>query len=197
MPILRKHFPLLAGTLLLSACAGFMPPTQVASEVAAAWQAPLPHDGTVTHLAQWWQAQGDPLLVELITAAQAASPSVSQALARMAVARTNQAQARSALLPNLSAQAGVARGVSQPGFPVATTTQIGVQAAWELDVVGANRAVSDAARANLEGSQAQWHDARVSVAAEVANLYYSVSTCTRQLALAQRDAASQIGRAHV
>ncbi len=191
---LRKLTPLapaLLATLLLSACAGFMPPTQVESSIAPAWQAPLPHQGNVSNLAQWWQGQGDPLLVELITAAQAVSPSVSQSLARIEAARANQALARSALLPNVSAQAGASRGVSQPGIPVATTSQVGLQAAWELDVVGANRAVSNAAVANLEGSQAQWHDARVSVAAEVANLYYSLSNCSQQLLLAQRDAASR------
>ena len=186
-----RNLTLLASALLLSACAGLMPPTQVDSNVATAWQAPLPHQGTVSHLAQWWQGQGDPLLVELITAAQAVSPSVSQARARIEAARANQALARSALLPNVSAQVGASRGVNQPGIPVATTSQAGLQAAWELDVVGANRAVSQAAVANLEGSQAQWHDARVSVAAEVANLYYGLSTCTQQLALAQRDAASR------
>ena len=187
---LRNLSPL-AAALLLSACAGFMPPTQVDAPVAPAWQAPLPHHGSVTALAQWWQGQGDPLLVELITAAQAVSPSVSQSLARIETARANQALARSALLPNLSAQAGVSRGVTQPAIPVATTSQIGLQAAWELDVVGANRAVSNAAVANLQGSQAQWHDARVSVAAEVANLYYGLATCRQQLALAERDAASR------
>ena len=181
----------LASALLLSACAGFMPPTQVESSVAPAWQAPLPHHGNVRNLAQWWQAQGDPLLVGLITAAQAVSPSVSQSLAHLEAARANQALARSALLPNVSSQVGVSRGVSQPGVAVASTSQLGLQAAWELDVVGANRAVSNAAVANLEGSQAQWHDARVSVAAEVANLYYSLSACTQQLLLAQRDAASR------
>ena len=187
---LRQLTPL-AAALLLSACAGLMPPTRVDAPVAPAWQAPLPHDGTVGSLAQWWQQQGDPLLVELVTAAQGVSPSVAQSLARIEAARANQALARSALLPNVGAQASASRGVSLPATPVVTTTQAGLQAAWELDLVGANRAVSNAARANLEGTQAQWHDARVSVAAEVANLYYSLSTCEQLLALAQRDAASR------
>jgi multidrug efflux system outer membrane protein len=181
----------LVAALLLTACAGFMPPTQVDSAVAPAWQAPLPHQGTVTQLAQWWQQQGDPLLVELITAAQAVSPSVSQSLVRIEAARANQALANSALVPNVNAQISGTRGVSQPGVPVVTTAAAGLQASWELDLVGANRAVSSAAVANLQGSQALWHDARVSVAAEVANLYYSLSTCTRQLRLAQHDAASR------
>ncbi len=192
---MKFHFlrPLtpLALALLLSACASLMPPTRVMAPIAPSWQAPLPHQGNLRDLTQWWQAQGDPLLVELITAAQEVNPTVAQSLARIEAARANQALARSALLPHLNAQASASRGVSQPNTALATTTQAGLQAAWEIDLVGANRAVSNAALANLEGTQALWHDARVSVAAEVANLYYDLSTCTRQLALAQRDAGSR------
>ena len=179
-----RPLPVLA-LVLLGGCANLMPPTQVTAPVAPAWQAPLPHQGSVVALTDWWQAQGDPLLVELITAAQAVSPSVAQSLARIEAARANQALARSALLPNLGAQASASRGVSQPNTTVATTSQLGLQAAWELDLVGANRAVSNAALANLQGTQAQWHDARVSVAAEVANLYHGLTTCGRLLALAE------------
>ena len=183
--------------LALSACSTFMPPTQVDVVTPAQWQAPLPHQGKVGALTQWWEQQGDPLLVELITAAQAVSPSISQALSRVEASRAQQAQARAALLPNLNAQYAASRGVSQPNFPVTNAQQIGLQSAWEIDVVGANRAVSRAARANVEGTQAQWHDARVSVAAEVANLYYSLSTCQQQLALAKRDAASRLETARL
>ena len=190
LPPLRTLAPL-AAALALSACSSFMPPTQVSMDAPAQWHAPLPHQGSVGSLTQWWQQQGDPVLVELIAAAQAVSPSVSQALARVAASRAQQAAAHSALVPNVGAQVAGSRGVSQPGFPVTNTQQVGLQAAWEIDLVGANRAVSRAAQANVEGSQAQWHDARVSVAAEVANLYYSLSTCTQQLALARRDAASR------
>src|SRR3989339_693304 len=47
---------------LLSGCAGFMPPAQVPMVVAPAWQAPLPHQGSVNALSDWWQRQGDALL---------------------------------------------------------------------------------------------------------------------------------------
>ena len=94
-------------------------------------------------------------------------------------------------MPNLVAQVVGNRGVSQPGLPVTNSQQVGLQAAWEIDLVGANRAVNKAAAANVEGSQAQWHDARVSVAAEVANLYYGQANCLKQRALTQRDAASR------
>lgn len=185
-----KPAPLVAA-LALSACSSLMPPDHVDMVAPPQWHAPLPHQGTVVSLTQWWQQQGDPLLVELITAAQAVSPTVAQAMARVEAARAQQAAAHSALLPNVSAQVAGSRGVSQPGLTLTTLQQAGLQAQWEIDLVGANRAVSRAAQANVAGSQAQWHDARVSVAAEVANLYYGLSTCTRQLALAQRDAASR------
>jgi outer membrane protein TolC len=45
----------------LSACANLMPPAQVDALVAPQWQAPLPHQGAVGSLTQWWQQQGDPL----------------------------------------------------------------------------------------------------------------------------------------
>lgn len=182
----------LAAMLTLSACSSFnlLAPSKVQVAVAPAWQAPLPHDGTVGALSQWWQRQGDPVLVELIEAAQGVSPTVAQALSRIEGARANQAQANSALLPNLGAQASASRGVSQTNIAAATALQAGLQASWELDLVGANRAVSNAAAAQVESTQAQWHDARVSVAAEVATLYYSLSSCRQLLDVARRDAVS-------
>jgi outer membrane protein TolC len=53
---------------------------------------------------------------------------------------------------------------------------------------GANRAARDAAQARLESAHAGWHDARVSVAAEVANQYYGLRACQQLLAVAQQDA---------
>jgi NodT family efflux transporter outer membrane factor (OMF) lipoprotein len=190
----HRTYRLLASTaalLCLSACSTtLLPQSKVDAPVAGDWQAPLPHQGKVIALAQWWQQQGDPVLAELIEAAQNASPSVTNALTRIEDARAKQATAYGALVPNLSAQASAARGISAPGVPLATTVQGGLQASWELDLVGANRAVDNAAAANVEGSRALWHDARVSVAAEVANLYYAQSNCLQMVAINKQDVAS-------
>jgi multidrug efflux system outer membrane protein len=182
----------LVAALGLSACSTtLLPPTKVEAPVAPTWQAMLPHYGTVGAISQWWQQQGDPLLVELIEAAQAASPTVANALSRIEGARAQQATAFGALVPNLSAQASAQRGVSQIQVPVATTLQGGLQASWELDLVGANRAANNAADAQVESSRAQWHEARVSVAAEVANAYYTHSNCIQVLGLGFKNVASQ------
>jgi outer membrane protein, multidrug efflux system len=181
----------LIASLALGGCAISMPPTGVALDVAPQWQAPLPHEGAVGTLSQWWQRQGDAVLVELIEAAQAASPSVAQALARVELARASQVAAGAVLLPKVDGSLSASRGVSQPNVPVATALQAGVQAGWELDLVGANRAVNAAAKAQIAGTQALWHDARVSVAAEVANVYYALSACYQLLEVARSDALSR------
>jgi outer membrane protein, multidrug efflux system len=186
-----------SSTLALSACSVMMPATQVSSLAAPLWHAPLPHQGEVQALANWWQRQGDPLLVSLIDAAQAQSPSMAQALTRIAQARANQTAANAVLLPQANASAGISRGVSQPNTPVATSANVGLQASWELDLVGANKAVNAAAFAQLQGTKAQWHNARVSVAAEVAQTYYGLSTCYQLLTVAQADAASRADTARL
>lgn len=199
------HWPILGLSLLLAACAS-APPTTVPPVLPAQWQAPLPHNGTLTDLTQWWQLQGDPLLVELIDAAQRVSPGVSAARSRIAQARATRVGAGASLGPSLDASAsasrapvqsgsGVGSGTGGTGFsansPPATTVQAGLQAAWEIDLFGGNRANLDAAQARLDGAEAQWHDARVSVAAEVANQYLALRSCQRLLAVSEADAASR------
>ena len=179
------------GVSTLAGCAIQMPPSKVESSVAAQWQAPLPHQGTALAMADWWRQQGDTLLVELIEAAQSISPNIAQSMARIESARAQRASANASLLPRIDASVAANRGVSQPDVPAATSVTAGLQSSWELDLVGANKAVSRASEAQLRGTQAQWHDARVAVAAEVASTYYSLASCSQQLALAKKEADSR------
>ena len=163
--------------LALGACAITAPPAQVPTTPPVAWQAPLPHQGSLGDLTRWWTQLGDPLLVELIDAAQAVSPGVAQAQSRIAQARATQVASRAALLPSLDAQASASRGFNEQLAGIATTAQAGLQASWEIDLFGANRATKTAADERLAGAQALWHEARVSVAAEVAQQTSSLRTC--------------------
>ena len=180
----------------LSACATLPAPTTVSVPVPVQWFAPLPHNGSLTDLSQWWQLQGDPLLAELVAAGQAVSPTVASSRSRIEQARTARVTSGAALLPGLDASASVSRGRSAQGggpgaVPLATTAQAGLQAAWELDVMGGNRARLDAADQRLLGADALWHDARVSVAAEVANQYISLRSCRLLAGVTERDADSR------
>lgn len=177
--------------LWLGACALGAPPASVTAPAPPQWYAPAPHNGAVTDLKLWWQQFGDPLLVELIEAAQTASPTVATAKSNIEQARAQRTAARAALLPALDASLTAQRGNNQPPTPLTTTVQAGLQTAWEIDIFGVNRGTANAAQSRFEGAQAGWHDARVAVAAEVANLYFSQRNCERQLAVSRGDAASR------
>ncbi|QBE67349.1 efflux transporter outer membrane subunit [Pseudoduganella lutea] len=188
----------LAVALALGGCALSGPPPVVESKEPAQWHAPLPHGGTVTQLSGWWRGQGDPLLAELVEAAQVASPTVAAARSRLAQAREQRVAAGAALAPTVDAALTSTRASQQSAaMPTNTTSQGYLQASWEIDIFGANRAVRDAAQARYEGAQAGWHDARVSVAADTANTYYQLRACERLLDVARQDAASRADTARL
>lgn len=190
----------LAVAAVLAGCAS-APPEQVDVTAPAHWRAPqvagvavLPHGGSVPQLLNWWQRWHDPLLVDLIEAAQQASPTLAGAAAKIAQARAGAVGAQAAMLPNLDVQAGVQRGTATQApltGTVVNSGQAGLQAQWELDLFGGLRHGNRAAQARLEGAQAQWHEARVSLAADVANQYFALRSCQANLGIAGADATSR------
>jgi NodT family efflux transporter outer membrane factor (OMF) lipoprotein len=177
-------------SLALGGCAVPRPAPSVDAEAAPRWYAKLPHGGTLTDLNRWWQQFNDPLLLELIEAAQTASPDVAAARSRLLQAQAARTIAQAALLPSADANAQALRA-KQPPSPTVTTLTTGAQLAWEIDLFGGNRLASEAAKVRFLGAEAGWHDARVSVAAETANSYLALRTCERQLGVATRDATSR------
>jgi len=191
MAVLLRQFVLAACAVALAACSVTTPPATVTAPAPVDWNAPLPHGGSLTDLRAWWQAQNDPILVALIDDAQALSPTVAAALSRVETARANEVTAQAALLPGVSASLSSGRSVSLPSTPAATSTAVTLQTTWEIDVFGAARIARAAMAGQTQGSQAQWHDARVSVAAEVANTYYALAHCWKARDVAQQDLASR------
>ncbi len=191
----RPAWAVLAAGWALTACAGLPKPDGAPSTPAAvapaAWQAPLPHDGQLTELARWWQQFNDPVLSLLIESAQGVNPSVAAARSRIEQSRAATVSAQAALGPSLNANASASRGRQDLSAPLGTSASLGLQAGWEFDLFGANHAGVDAAQARLQGASAAWHDARVSVAAEVANQYTAYRACEAQLAQTQLDAGSR------
>ncbi|MDQ0590762.1 efflux transporter outer membrane subunit [Variovorax paradoxus] len=196
--------PLCLG-LGLAGCGLTRPPAAAPAPFPAQWHAPLPHGGSLASLADWWRQLDDPLLVELIAAAEAASPNLASAAARVAEARSTRVQAGAALLPNLDGTASASRGVSGSSFGSAgasssssstaiaplTTLQAGLQSKWEIDLFGRLRADRDSAEQKFNSATAKWHEARVAVAAETANAYFAERACQQQLRVSESDARSR------
>lgn len=161
------------------------------------WQAPLPHGGEIKNLNEFWQRYPNPVLLELINSAQQHAPTLATALANLADAKTNRVRANAARLPKLDANASATRALQQPedmefsggnqnfgiiNVPV-NTTQVGLQAAWELDLYGANKSLRDAYILQENAAKAGWHEARVAIAAEVATSYFNYILCQQQSAI--------------
>jgi multidrug efflux system outer membrane protein len=205
----------LLAALGLAGCAVNAPPATVAVAAPPQWYAPLPptttptaplvispapslpHNGSLTSLSQWWQQQNDPLLVELIDAAQLVSPTVITARSNIQQAQAQRVVSEAALLPTLDAVGGVSRSLNAPvnrntPAPHTNAGQIGLQTNWEIDLFGQNEASLNADKERFLGAQARWHEARVLVAAEIANQYYNFLACEKQLQVVDADARSRL-----
>ncbi len=182
---------------MLGGCAAFgidaAPPSaaQLAALAPPQWYAPTAHQGEVAELSLWWQQFDDPLLAHLVDDAERVSPTVSSARARIAQSHADRVATGASLLPRLDASASAQRGVYDSSGAIATSSGGSLAASWELDLFGGVRASRDAAQARLKGSQALWHDARVSVAAEVATQYIALRACEAQSIQVQIDADSR------
>ena len=182
-PRLLLAAPLLA---LLTACMTAppaAPPTPAA--VPAAWRSPLPHGGSTTALNRWWQAFDDPQLARLVARAESQSPTLEQAAARRRQAEASAAQARAGLMPQGGLGGQVQRGRALNGIP-GDSTQASAQfsASWEIDLFGSQRAAAAAAAAQAAAASVDWHAARVSLAADVAQAYVQL-----RLAQAREESA--------
>lgn len=186
--------------VLLGACTLFTQPSSPDSMVLPKWLSSLtaapndikpisnptsttptliPHKGSLADLNQWWASLKDPVLLELIADAQKLSPTLALAKTRIEQARAQQTISQAAGVPNLSGNLGISRGRTDPTYPVANMLSGSLQASWELDLWGSLSLGKDAANKRVQGSQAAWHEARVSVAAEVATVYYNLLNCER------------------
>ena len=210
MHFTQKHsrfFTLVAACTLLASCSYFdkfnknyVPKQTISStKVAPSWQGTLPHDGQLANLEQFWQQLHDPLLVELIDAGQAVAPSIATAKSRIFEAKVNAVRANAARLPTITGGLTWSRTLQREGSPgipgfsggAFNTTRVGLDASWEPDVYGTNVILLDAAKIQEKASKANWHEARVSVAAEVANAYFDQRFCQLQLEVQQADVNSR------
>ena len=192
-----SRLPLLGLLGLLSTCAGLRPigpePMAAPAPSATQWQAQRPHEGSTGDLTRWWQQFDDPVLAALIEAAQRESASLAQAATRIAEAQAAVVRAGATALPSLDASASRVRGPITFGGPpiLRTQDQLQLQSSWEIDLFGGQLRERQASAARLDARAADWHDARVSVAAELASQYVALRACERQVVIDEADLASR------
>ncbi|MEW6765494.1 MAG: efflux transporter outer membrane subunit [Pseudomonadota bacterium] len=191
-------FLLPAAILLALAGCATVGPDYAAPELQGPelWQnAPetLPTAGTA-RLARWWEQLNDPLLTDLIRQALASSPDLRLAQARLRESRARGALAEAGLAPTLDASGSASRGQSSAETGTGATRNVfsaGFDARWEADLFGGTRRAIEAARADLQGSEASLKDTQVTLAAEVARNYIELRAAQARLRIARDNLASQ------
>lgn len=164
-------------TIALGGCAVVGPNhAQPETETSSEWQAPLPHGGRVTAIGDWWSQFNDPVLIGLQRSAESDSPTLAKAWANIEKARATLTSSRGSGFPAVNGQASVTRGTQQTG-EVATARSAGLDASWEIDLFGKIRRSTESAQARAQAREDDWHDARISLAAEVADTYVQYRAC--------------------
>ena len=196
---MKRIFPLSIIILCLASCAvgpDYKAPVSAEMGVPTNWHATLPHAGNVAELARWWTQFDDPVLTRLIEAAELNSPSVAMALARVRAARASVTINRGNLLPVVSGSGSIMQtntktSVAGTDTTADTTTKLAsADAAWEIDLFGGSRRSLEGSKARLLSAEAGWHDARITLAADVANTYATARAYQGLISLYEQELAS-------
>jgi len=147
---------------------------------------------------RWWEAYNDPQLGGLIDEALRGSPSLAQAQARLRRAQALAQQARASTLPTLQFDGEVAYSEisREQGFPPEfqaflpqgyhDTGRVALNASYDLDLFGKNRAALAAAVSETAAAGADAAQTRLTLSTAVAQAYAQLA----QLA-AERESAAQ------
>jgi outer membrane protein, multidrug efflux system len=193
----------LAASLLITGCAVgpvYVAPNASGAANATQWYAnaidATSAANTTTNAAskvsanEFWQRWNDPSLSVLIDNAMKNATTVEAAQARITQARAGATIARSGSLPSASGSSSLTRG--DQGQGASSVFAGAAQAAWELDLFGANRRGREAADARLEARERDLADARVSLAADIATVYANLRVNEALLSGFDRDAKSRV-----
>ncbi len=189
---MKRMLAVAASAALLSACSVTKPPPDVSVDLPTTWYAPpLAHQGSTEQLTAWWNRFDDPVLTDWIARAQVQSPTVASARSQVFAARAARLGVEAQTSPQLNAVANASRGRTDPAMPLGNTVNAGLQASWAIGLWGETQARRGSAEAQQDAAGAGWHEARVLVASELAQLYFAQRLCREQLAVAERDRDSR------
>ncbi len=169
----------------LAACTIMAPPPPTVELPAAAGP-------SAAEIDRWWLLFNDPQLTALVEQALAANLDLQSALARIDEARANLRLARAAFYPSLDGNASGNRSqrsaatVLPQGPPyLSNTFDLGLQAAYEVDLWGRVRSGARASDASLLAARLDLQALRLTLTAQVADTYFTLRSLDAELAVTQ------------
>jgi NodT family efflux transporter outer membrane factor (OMF) lipoprotein len=197
---------LLALSLALSACAigpDYQRPqlqTPAQFKQIEGWTQAKP--GDVLERGSWWQLYGDAELNALVERLNISNQNLAASEAQYRQARALVRGARAAFYPSLSSSAGATRSSQASGSnnnSGSTTTstgdisknyELGLNAAWELDIWGKLRRSLESSRAGFEASAADLAALKLSLQAELVQNYLQLRVLDDQQRLLDATVAA-------
>jgi outer membrane protein, multidrug efflux system len=146
--------------------------------------------------ALWWQEFGDTELDSLVQRALEANLDLRSAYDRVREARAVFVERKLDYAPHVQLQGSYSHfDQQQPGFGPdrinAQSDSLGFDATWEIDLFGHVRRSVEAARADLGAERANYQDAQVTVAAEVARNYFELRGAQKRLLVARENLSTE------
>jgi multidrug efflux system outer membrane protein len=194
----RYLLPLLLGACTLGACAAgpdYRPPATAASAAAPFRGGAAPAVSAAEAQDRWWMLYNDPMLDSLVSDALAANTDIRVAVARIERARAGLRGARAQGLPQTGISASAtygqtAQAQSLPGVDRENWTfDGGLDVGYEVDLFGRVRRGVEAARGDVQATQADAAAVRVAVIADTVRAYLDVTSTAERLAVAQQTVA--------
>ncbi|HUN54898.1 MAG TPA: efflux transporter outer membrane subunit [Smithella sp.] len=175
---------------LLSACSPGPEYTHPDIPVPPSWSV-KPADGPQWPSQEWWRGFSSPELNNLMLKARQTNDDIIAAIARVKEADADARIAGAALLPQVSGSVAVSRE-RQPvsGSDVYSTyTQYysALNASYEIDFWGKNRATSEAAKSLATASRFDRETIELSVETSVASLYFQALELHDRIAIAENS----------
>lgn len=187
-----RPFAIALASTLLTACAVGPEYRSPPLDTGTGWTQPVTASPTPADLAHWWSTLGDPVLDRLIDTALAGNLDLRHAEARVDEARALRDRVAGKRAPVVAANASVnRRRQSENGplpigaIPGLDATQsiydAGFDAAWELDLFGAQHRALQGASARLQATAIEAQGVRMRIVAEVARAWFSALGAGQEL----------------
>ncbi len=144
-------------------------------------------------LAEWWKVFDDPVLTQLITMTLEDNQDLKAAQSRVNQARAQLGISKAKLLPWLDGSGSWTRTQVSDNAPyklmsgIHNDGKLGIDASWEIDVFGRQKANVRVAANTLQAEHARLYSTWTSLSAETAINYISLRTLQEKLAIAEKQ----------
>lgn len=183
----RQFFPL-ALAVLLAGCSLATPVPQTGLQPPAQWNQAT--DSSVWPEARWWTQYDTPQLSRLMAQARAGNLDLASAATRLLQADAQLRQTGATLLPSVDGSASGRRGGNSGDGNVSSGFNASLNASYEIDFWGRNRAAVEAAAANLNASRYDLEALAITTDASVARSWFQLVENQARLQLARDNLAA-------